>query len=77
MLTVFSADWCSACKQVKKFLTQSNIPFTERDIDTDNDARDVLARLQLRSIPVTYLDDANFVVGANPAKILELSKKVG
>ena len=75
MLKVFSAQWCSACKQVKQFLNQNNIPFEEKDIDTDKEAYDTLMKLQLRSIPVVYLDDNNYVVGADRQKILELSKK--
>lgn len=75
MLKVFSAPWCSACKQVKNFMNQQGIPFEEKDIDADKDAYDTLVRLQLRSIPVVYLDDDNYVVGANQQKILELAKK--
>lgn len=75
MLKVFSAPWCSACKQVKQFMKQQGIPFEEKDIDADKDACDTLARLQLRSIPVVYLDDDNFVVGVDKQKILELAKK--
>lgn len=75
MLKVFSATWCPACKQVKQFLKQNGIPFEEKDIDVDQDASDKLKNLQLRSIPVTYLDDNNYVVGSDLKKILELSKK--
>lgn len=75
MLQVFSAPWCAACKQVKQFMKQNNIPYEEKDIDTDAEAQATLTRLQLRSIPVIYLDDNNYVVGANQQKILELSKK--
>ena len=75
MLKVFSATWCPACKQVKQFLKQNNIPFEEKDIDADQEAYAVLKKLQLRSIPVTYLDDNNYIVGADLKKILELSKK--
>lgn len=75
MLKVLSAPWCAACKQVKQFLKQQNIPFEEKNVDTDKDAAAILARLQLRSIPVIYLDDSNYVVGADQKKILELVKK--
>lgn len=75
MLQVFSATWCSACKMVKKLLDQEGIAYVVRDIDTDKDAQDVLARLQIRSIPLTYVDDANYVIGADRAKLLELAKK--
>lgn len=72
---MFSATWCPTCKQVKQFLKQQNIPFEEKDIDTDKEAYDTLMRLQLRSIPVTYLDDDNYVVGADQKQILDLAKK--
>jgi glutaredoxin len=75
MIQVFSAEWCSACKQVKKFLEDSSIAFEVRDIENDKEAYDTLLKLELRSIPVTYLDDSNFVVGFNKSAILELSKK--
>lgn len=75
MLIVLSAPWCAACKQVKQFLKQNNIPFEEKNIDADKDAADMLTRLQIRSIPVIYLDDNNYVIGADQKKILELAKK--
>jgi len=75
MLQVLSAEWCSACKAVKKFLAANNIEFQERNIDSDPEAYQLLNKLQLRSIPVVYLDDNNYVVGVDTKKILELSKK--
>lgn len=76
MIQLFSADWCSACKVVKQFLSKNNISYKERDIDNDKIAYDTLVRLQLRSIPVIYLDDKNYVVGSDQKKILELVKKL-
>lgn len=74
MLQIFSAEWCGACKSVKQFLKSQNIPFQERNIDTDKSASDVLTKLQIRSIPVIYVDDNNYVVGFDKNKILDLSK---
>ena len=75
MLQVFSAEWCGACKTVKKFLQDGGIDFQERDIEKDPDAYQMLMDLKLRSIPVVYLDDDNYVVGFDKDKILELAKK--
>jgi glutaredoxin 3 len=75
MLKVYSASWCSACKQVKQFLKQENIDFEEKDIDNDKEAYDKLIKLNLRSIPVVFDDNDNYVVGADQKKLLELAKK--
>lgn len=75
MIQVFSAGWCKACKTVKNFLTASNINFVERDIDSDQDAYNVITNLKIRSIPVVYLDDNNYVIGFDKNKILELVNK--
>ncbi len=75
MLQVFSTSWCGPCKALKIFLKDNNIAFQERDIEQDKEAYAVMDRLQLRSVPVVYFDDDNYVVGLNKNKILELSKK--
>lgn len=74
MLQVFSVPWCPACKQVKQFLDQNNIKFKEKDINIDHDVYDILKKLRLHSIPITYLNDENYVVGVDLKKILELTK---
>lgn len=75
MIQVFTAKWCSACNNVKKFLKEQNIEFNEVDIDTDSTAIEFLSTLKLKSIPVTYFN-GNYVVGYDPKKILELIKHV-
>lgn len=75
MIQIFSADWCGACKKAKELLTKLGVDFKERNIETDKDASDILKRLQLRSIPVIYFDDDNYVVGADLKKITELINK--
>ncbi len=74
MLQVFSAEWCSACTMVKNFLMANKIPFEEKDIEKDKTAYQFMMKLQLRSIPIVYFNDSNYVVGFDKDKILALNE---
>jgi glutaredoxin len=75
MIQVLSASWCNACSTVKQFLAANKIKFVERDIDDDPEAKEIMNRLKLRSIPVVYIDDDNFVIGSDYKKIMMLVDK--
>ena len=53
---------------VKVYLSRKGIPFTERNVSLDSEARDTLLGLGFRSTPVTVIADQK-VVGYNPAKL--------
>ena len=36
---MYSASWCGVCKRARRFLTRSEIPFEEKDIERDPNAR--------------------------------------
>ena len=53
---------------VKVYLSQKGIPFTEKNVSTDADARTVLLDMGHRSTPVTTIG-AQKVVGYSPPKL--------
>ena len=55
----------------KEFLSQSNIPFEERNISTDKDAVMELSRRNISSVPTFLVGDA-VVVGFDKNKLLSL-----
>lgn len=56
-LTVYSAAWCSDCREAKRFLSKHNIAFNEIDIENTPGASDeVLANVGKRAIPQFVLD---------------------
>lgn len=70
-LNIYSASWCSPCKQLSRNLLQvdfdaCNITLVEHDVDLMT--RPELARLGVRSVPTLILMDSNGV---------ELSRKTG
>lgn len=75
MLQLYSASWCSTCSAVKKFLDDNKIAYVERDLDMDPTAKDELSALKIRSIPVLFADERNFVIGAAYEAINALVKR--
>ncbi len=53
---------------VKAYLSRKGIAFTERNVSEDEDARDALLAMGLRSTPVTVIADQQ-VVGYSPPKL--------
>ena len=39
---IYSAAWCALCKTEKQYLEHLGVPFTVRDIETDEGAMDEL-----------------------------------
>ncbi len=55
----------------KKFLSQNNIPFEEKNISTDENAMMELQERNIRSVP-TFLIGDEVVVGFEKDKLLSL-----
>lgn len=56
-LTVYTAPWCSDCREAKRFLTRHQIPFKEVDIEsTPGAAEQVMANTGKRAIPQFVID---------------------
>lgn len=59
------------CSKVKEFLSQRNIPFTERNIAADEMALAELEKLGYMTTPVTLIDE-EVVVGFDQPKLERL-----
>ena len=56
-LLVYSAFWCSDCREAKRFLERHHVLFQEIDIETTPGAADeVVARTGKRGIPQFVID---------------------
>lgn len=56
-LLVYSAPWCSDCREAKRFLTKHNVSYTEIDIETTPGAADeVIKHTGKRAIPQFVID---------------------
>jgi glutaredoxin 3 len=51
-VVIYTNIGCSACHQVKEFLSQHNVSFVEKNIADDPAARDELVTMGFRAVPV-------------------------
>ena len=71
-VVVYTTPTCPYCHQVKQFLLQRGIQFTERDVSVDKAAAmEMIQRTGQRGVPVTIIDD-QVVVGFDRARLEQL-----
>jgi len=67
-LVVYSAPWCSDCREAKRFLEKHNIPYSEINIETTpGAAQEVIRRTGKRAIP-QFVIDGEWVQPYTPGK---------
>lgn len=65
---VYSSTNCQYCSQLKQYLTDQQISYEERNIDTNPAYGEQLQQLGLISVPVTVIGDMQ-ILGLNPSRI--------
>lgn len=63
---MFTADWCAACRQAKRWLQQRAVRFEERNIQAQPSAAADLRRLNASGSIPTFLVDGAVISGFNP-----------
>jgi glutaredoxin 3 len=71
-VVVYTTPTCGYCHQLKAYLHQRGVPFTEHDVSRDQAAAAEMVRLSgQQGVPVSLIDD-NVVVGFNRPVIDQL-----
>lgn len=70
-VTLLTTQTCPYCKMAKEFLAQNHIRFVEKDINFDVEARNELARRNIKGVPTLFIGE-DVVVGLDKEKILKL-----
>ena len=68
---VFGADWCGDCRQAKAWLRNNNVPFTDIDVEHDDEARRQAIELAKgrTNIPVVVLPDGSVLIEPSDAEL--------
>jgi glutaredoxin-like YruB-family protein len=74
-VTVYSSPTCGYCHQVKQYLTQRGVQFTEHDLSVDRAAAEEMTRKTGQmGVPVIVIDD-QVVVGFDRPRLDQLLSK--
>ncbi len=79
-VTVYTTSWCSDCHALKAFLNAKGIPFTEVNIEDDDEAVEFVMRVNAgrRSVPTAVVGDvAASLSNFSPIKAHEFLTRAG
>ena len=71
---VYTSNTCPYCVSAKDYLTEKGIEYTERNVQTDKEARKELMAMGHMGVPVLVIDGEE-LVGFDKAKIDSLLSK--
>jgi glutaredoxin 3 len=67
-VTVYTSSTCPHCTTAKDYLKEKNVEFTEKNVQTDAEARKELIKMGHMGVPVIVIDGEE-IVGFDKAKI--------
>lgn len=73
-VTIYTSNTCPYCVSAKDYLNERGVPFVEKNIQTDPEARKELMRMGHMGVPVIVIDGEE-IVGFNKARMDELLSK--
>ncbi|RRG17369.1 glutaredoxin-like protein NrdH [Weissella viridescens] len=75
-ITVYTKNNCVQCMMTKKLLGQYGITFDEINVEEDESALVSLKEAGYQSVPVTFVENAEPIVGFRPDLLADLTKVV-
>ena len=83
LVIIYTLSTCPHCKEAKEFFTRNNIPFVNREVDTDSRHMDELMQIydkmnvpdQKRGVPLIIIGDSIKLQGFNKERVQEAMKK--
>lgn len=73
-ITIYTKNNCPQCMMTKRFLADKNIPYEEKNIDTEPQYIDWLKSQGFQSVPVVKdLQDKVTIVGFRPDQLKALA----
>ncbi len=70
-VVVFTSNTCPHCISAKNYLNEKGVEYTEKNVQTDKDARKELMKMGHMGVPVVVIDGEE-IVGFDKARMDEL-----
>ncbi len=68
---IYTTSWCPFCEMTKEFLKQKNIPYEEKNVEFDMQAREEMVQKSGQlGVPVIDIE-GKIIVGFSPQEIEE------
>lgn len=62
-IALYTVAWCPHCKEAKEYLTGKNIPFENRDVEKDDDARALFfEKYHATGVPLIVIGDDEVIL---------------
>ena len=72
-IEVYTSESCHFCKDLKDFLKEKGIEYTEYEVSGDMEKQTELKeRSGQLGVPVVFVDGSEMIVGFNRAKLIEV-----
>lgn len=83
VVVIYTLSTCPHCREAKEFFAQNNIPFVNREVDTDSQHMDELMGIydkmavpdEKRGVPLILIGDTVKIQGFNKNKVQEALKQ--
>ena len=75
-VVIYSASWCGPCKSAKTWMTSQNIPFTDYDVETNEQGKRNFQAMGARGVP-TILVGEQRMTGFSAGNLSAMLKKGG
>ncbi len=73
-ITIYTKDNCQQCKMTKRFLTDKNVTYIERNIDNDPQYIDWLKAQGFQSVPIVTSEENELtIIGFRPDQLKTLA----
>ena len=77
-IVIYSVAWCPHCREAKEYMTEHNIPFTNRDVELDAKAmEDLTGKYKSQAVPLIVIgNDVRILHGFNRENFEKTLKEV-
>ncbi len=67
-VVIYTSSTCSHCHHAMEYLDSKNVPYEEKNVSLDPEARKFLMQNKIMGVPAIYIDE-ELVMGFDQAKI--------
>ncbi len=77
-IVLYTVSWCPHCREAVEYLTSHDIPFTNRDVEQDDQAmKDLTEKYESTAVPVIVIGkDEKVIKGFNREKFEKVLKEM-